>query len=70
MDNSFLDNKKIISFIERLKIEDERKRKLIEKVPSLKDEEKVFLWKTLLDIYRIDKEEERDISKAKEYFKK
>jgi len=67
MADSFLGNNTIIKFIEMLKIDEGRKKTLLEKLPSFTDEEKVFLWKTLLDIYRLNKEKKDEIRKVEKY---
>lgn len=67
MADAFLENNTIIKFIEMLKIDESRKKTLLEKLPSFTDKEKVFLWKTLLDIYRLDKEKKDEIRKVEKY---
>lgn len=63
-----LDNETIAKFIDDLNINEEEKNKLKESLPSFTDEEKVFLWKTLLDIWQLDREEERSIKMLKDYW--
>ncbi|MDD5551976.1 MAG: hypothetical protein PHI88_02365 [Candidatus Pacebacteria bacterium] len=67
MADAFLEKNTIIKFIGMLRIDENRKKTLLEKLPSFTDEEKVFLWKTLLDIYRLDKEKKDEIRKVKKY---
>jgi hypothetical protein len=63
-----LDNEEIIKFIDILNISQERKNELKEKLPSFTNEEKVFLWKTLVDIYKLDRAEEEEIKILKDFF--
>ncbi len=62
-----LDNETIIKFIDGLNLTQEQKNQLKEALPSFTDEEKVFLWKTLLDIWKLDREEEISIKMLEEY---
>ncbi|MGB9598898.1 MAG: hypothetical protein ACPLZH_03590 [Minisyncoccales bacterium] len=55
----FLDIKVIEKFINILNIDEGRKSQLKERLPLLNDEEKIFLWKTLVDIYTLDEKEKR-----------
>ncbi len=62
-----LDNEIIIEFINGLKLNKENKEKIIKALPSFNNEEKVFLWKTLLDIWRLDREEEISTKMLEDY---
>lgn len=65
-----LESKAINNFIKRLNFDEEKKISLMEKIPSFTNEEKVFLWKTLLDIYQLEQEKEKAIQRIEKYFGK
>lgn len=68
MDLLFFDNNIIMNFIKTLSIKPQMKENLLKKVSSFSIEEKIFLWKILIDIYNLDKEEEKAIKNIEKNF--
>lgn len=68
MVKSPLDDEAINNFIDLLKINEEQKETLKKRVPLLGNEEKVFLWKSLIDIYKLDEEEKKAVENIEKNF--
>ena len=70
MINPFITNPALRSLIKKLKIDQERKNILLEKLPQFDEEERLKLFETLKKVFLLDLEEKRVIERIKKYWKK
>ncbi len=63
MNIKILSNQGLEAFIKGVNIEQEEKDRLIKELPSMKEEQRIELYKALQDIYFLDVEEEELIKK-------
>ena len=64
-----LHNKSLIKFVQLLGISEDRKELLISKIPELDLEQRKKLFKTLIDVYRLDIKEKEAIERIEKYWK-
>ena len=64
-----LHNKSLIKFVQSLGISEDRKELLVSKIPELDLEQRKKLFKTLIDVYRLDIKEKEAIERIKKYWK-
>lgn len=65
-----LNNQSLEKFIQKVKIKSEEKEFLLSKLPEMDLEERVALFKTLIEIYLLDLEEKETIERLKRFWEK
>ena len=66
MANPILNNDNLKDFIETLKINEEQKKILLDKLPQMDGKERIELLKTLKDVYLLNEEENQALQKIKD----
>lgn len=59
MANALLNNKSLENFAKSLELEPKNKAKILEKIPTLDEEERINLLKVLIEIHFLDKKKEQ-----------
>ncbi len=67
--NDLFADKTLKSLVNSVKISEEDKKALIEKIPEMNEEERRELFVTMEDIYLLDREEIEAVRKIEEYKK-
>jgi len=62
-------NESLISFIQAVGLSKDKEEFLCSKVPEMDLEERIELFKTLSEIFRLDLEKEEAIKRVKKYWK-
>lgn len=65
----FLGNAFLKSFIEKVKISQERKNFLLSKLPQMEKEERLKLFNVLVEIFLLDLKEKKEIERIKKYWR-
>jgi len=68
--NPFLTNESLEKIIELLKLKEEDKERIREKMKGMNEEERRKLFYSLIDLYRLDMEEERVLEMAEKFREK
>jgi hypothetical protein len=69
MAKTLLYNESLISFIQVVGLSEDKKNFLCSKVSEMDLEERIELFKTLYEIFRLDLEKEEAIKRVKKYWK-
>jgi hypothetical protein len=70
MVNPFLTNSSLVSFIDFLNIDEDKKNYFMDRIPQMDEEEREELLSVLRDVYLLEKEKEEAISMIREFYKK
>ncbi|RJQ31326.1 hypothetical protein C4572_02760 [Candidatus Parcubacteria bacterium] len=70
MQSNILKDNSLQNLVRTLKIDEESRSLLIEKIPQMNLEERIGLWKDLADIYLLDLEEEEALKNLRKFWKK
>ncbi len=60
----------LIKFVKSVKINQEQKKVLLSKIPNMGPEERGRLFKTLTEVYLLDREESKRIERIKRFLEK